>query len=124
MNLAELFHHETDLLIIPADRPLFTEGGEADRIFVLLEGRVKILVGDTVVEEAGPGALLGEMALIDHAPRSATVITVTDCKFVTIDERRFLFLITQTPNFALHVMKVMADRLRNTGRALTSLARS
>src|SRR5687768_12317943 len=109
MNLAELFHHETDLLAIPADRPLFVAGGEADRTFVLIEGRAKILVGDTVVEEAGPGALLGEMALIDQSPRSATVMTITDCKFVPIDERRFLFLITQTPNFALHVMKIMAN---------------
>jgi CRP-like cAMP-binding protein len=53
------------------------------------------------------------MALIDRAPRSATVEAITDCQFVCVDQKRFKFLVTETPNFALGVMKVLADRLRN-----------
>ena len=52
------------------------------------------------------------MALIDHSPRSATARAQTDCKVALIDERRFMFLVQETPFFALRVMGVMANRLR------------
>ena len=52
------------------------------------------------------------MALIEKERRTATAVAKTDAKIVSVDERRFLFLIQQTPNFALHVMRVLSDRLR------------
>lgn len=118
MNLAELFNHETDVVNVPAGQSLFTAGDVGDKMFVLLVGTADIIVGDTLVESAKPGTLLGEMALIDSSLRVATVTATTDCQFVPIDERRFHFLVTQTPNFATHVMKVMADRLRRMDERL------
>jgi CRP/FNR family transcriptional regulator, cyclic AMP receptor protein len=112
LNLAELFRFETGLVAIPAGKSLFTAGEPGDRMYVLMEGDAVVMVGDTVVERALPGALLGELALIEQAPRSATVTAATDCQFLPIDARRFQFLVQQTPNFALHVMRTMADRLR------------
>jgi CRP/FNR family cyclic AMP-dependent transcriptional regulator len=112
MNLAELFNHETDLVVVPAGELLFRVGDTHDRMYVLMNGVAEVIVGGKVVEEAQQGALLGEMALIDHAPGAATVKAVTECRFVAIDERRFHFLIVQTPRFATHVMKIMANRLR------------
>ena len=61
---------------------------------------------------------MGELGLVEHAPRSATVTALTDCEFLPIDAKRFQFLVQQTPNFSLHVMKVMAERLRHTGQML------
>ena len=55
---------------------------------------------------------MGEMALIDHGPRSATVTASTDCTLAEIDEKRFLFLVQQTPMFALSVMRLLSQRLR------------
>ena len=55
------------------------------------------------------------MALIDDKPRSATAIAKSDCQIVPIDKERFSFLIQQAAfgsDFALHVMKIMADRIR------------
>jgi CRP-like cAMP-binding protein len=49
---------------------------------------------------------------LSPGPRSATVTAATDCQFLPIDAGRFQFLLQQTPNFALHVMRTMADRLR------------
>jgi CRP/FNR family cyclic AMP-dependent transcriptional regulator len=112
LNLAELFRFETGLVAVPAGEPLFTAGESGDRMYVLMEGDAVVMVGDTVVERALPGALLGELALIEQAVRSATVMATTDCQFLPIDQRRFQFLVQQTPNFALHVMRTMADRLR------------
>ena len=52
------------------------------------------------------------MALIEHAPRTATATAKTDCALVPISEKRFTFMVQQTPHFALQIMKVMAERLR------------
>lgn len=56
---------------------------------------------------------MGELALIDKAPRSGTAVVASEATVVPVDERRFLFLVQQTPFFALNVMRVMADRLRS-----------
>ena len=73
---------------------------------------VEITIGNNVVETLGPGEPFGEMALIDQAARTATAIAKTPCKLAVIPEKRFLFMVAQTPHFALQIMKVMADRLR------------
>jgi CRP-like cAMP-binding protein len=57
------------------------------------------------------------MALIDHGPRSATVTASTDCTLAEIDEKRFLFLVQQTPIFALNVMRTLSHRLRRMNLA-------
>jgi len=81
-------------------------------MYILKEGEVDILVHDKIVETIGPGEILGEMALIDQNPRSATAVARTNCQLVSIDEKRFTFLVQQTPYFAIEVMRVMARRLR------------
>jgi CRP-like cAMP-binding protein len=83
-----------------------------------MSGSAMILVKDRVVEIAEAGAIVGEMAMIDDAERSATVIAKTECKFFPIERRRFNFLIQQTPNFALHVMRTIAERLRRVDAIL------
>jgi CRP-like cAMP-binding protein len=118
MNLAELFRHQTDLVALAAGQTLFKEGDHGDLMYVLMSGTAEIVVRNRVVETAEAGAIVGEMAMIDDGGRSATVIAKTDCKWLPIDGKRFNFLVQQTPNFALHVMRVMADRLRRTDEFL------
>jgi len=62
--------------------------------------------------------IFGEMALIDDEPRSATAIAATDVELVPVSEKQFLFLVSQTPYFALKVMRVLATRLRETNKSL------
>jgi CRP-like cAMP-binding protein len=118
MNLAELFRHETDLIELSAGQTLFNEGEKEDLMYVLMSGTALILVRNKVVEVAGAGTIIGEMGMIDEGLRSATIVAKSDCKFVPIDRKRFNFLIQQTPNFALHVMRVIAERLRRTDAIL------
>jgi len=66
------------------------------------------------VNQVSADEIFGEMALVDSSPRSATAHAVTDCKLAVVDQKRFEFLVQQTPNFAIQVMGVMADRLRKT----------
>ena len=112
MDLTQLVHQEKDLLRLTAGQPLFQVGDTADRMYVLMSGEAEVQVRGRVVEKATVGAILGEMSLIDRSPRSATVMARTDCSLLPIDERSFAFLVQRAPNFALHVMRVMADRLR------------
>ncbi len=118
MNLAELFRHETDLELLAAGQTLFKEGDPGELMYVLMSGTAEITVNGRVVEYAEEGAIIGEMAMIDDGPRSATVVAKRDCKVLPVDRKRFNFLVQQTPNFAQHVMRVIADRLRRTDARL------
>jgi CRP/FNR family transcriptional regulator, cyclic AMP receptor protein len=112
MNPAELFRQETGALQLAPGESLFRQGEKGEKMYVLLEGEMEILLGDFVLEPVGQGALIGEMALIDDSPRTASVVAKTPCRLAEIDRRRFHFLVQQTPHFATHVMKTLADRLR------------
>ena len=112
MDLVEFFQAETEFFTVPAGELIFRQGAPADSMYVLLDGRAQISVGERVVEVAEAGALLGELALIDHSPRAASVLAASACRLLPIDETRFLQLVAETPTFATHVMKVMAGRLR------------
>lgn len=112
MDFSKLFQHETDTVKVAAGVTILKRGQVSEVIYVLLEGEAEVKIGDKVMYFAGPGALLGEMALIDRTPGNADVVACTECRLVAIDERRFTFLVQQTPNFALEVMKVIAERLR------------
>src|SRR6478736_8889707 len=117
MNPAELFSHETNPLQLAAGEVLFKEGDTGDAMFVLLDGELDVMVGDTVVASSRRGDLLGEMALIDQSPRSATIIARAPAQLARLDAQRFQRLIQQHPFFAMHVMKVLAARIRQKDMA-------
>lgn len=91
---------------------IFSEGDPADRFYVVREGTVTLSANGRELEQVGPGGIFGELGLLDRAPRSATATAETDCDVVALDERGFIYHVSQTPFFALTVMKVLADRLR------------
>ncbi|HTB23148.1 MAG TPA: cyclic nucleotide-binding domain-containing protein [bacterium] len=113
-----LFQNERAKKIVPAGANLFETGDPGVYMFVLISGEARIIVNDIAVETAFPGAVIGEMAIIDGEPRSADVRCITDCIFAQIDRPRFEFLIRQHPDFALEVMKIMSERLRSTNKLL------
>jgi CRP-like cAMP-binding protein len=91
---------------------VFQAGEAGETMYVVTEGEVEILNGSLILEVAGPGSIVGELALIDDEPRSATVQAKTNCRLVPVDRRRFQYMVQETPFFGLAVMKVLADRLR------------
>ena len=95
---------------------VFREGDEAKELFVIKSGQVRIQISNRTVTELGQDSIFGEMALIDSEPRSATVVAITDVELVPVSEKQFLFLVSQTPYFALKVMRVLAQRLRVTNK--------
>jgi CRP/FNR family transcriptional regulator, cyclic AMP receptor protein len=97
---------------------IFRQGDRAQELFIIQSGEVEIRLGNRVPERLPQYSIFGEMALIDNAPRSATAIAASDAKLVPVSEKQFLFLISNTPYFALNVMRVMARRLRAANTAL------
>jgi len=91
---------------------VFAEGAAGDRVYVVKSGTVSIVKDGRELESVGTGQIFGELALIDREPRSASAIAVGECELVSIEPRRFWFLVQETPYFAQMVMRVMADRLR------------
>jgi len=102
-----------------AGETLFKQGENGDKMYIVQEGEIDLYLLDMTIETVGPGGILGELALIDNRPRTATAIARTECKVVEIDSDRFTFLVQETPFFALDVMTVMADRLRYMDRHAT-----
>jgi len=101
---------------VKAGSIIFREGDEAHELFVIKSGEVRIQIGNRTITELGADSVFGEMALIDSEPRSATAVAITDVELVAVSEKQFLFLVSQTPYFALKVMRVLAQRLRATNR--------
>lgn len=99
-----------------AGNVIFREGDAANELFVIKSGQVRIQIGNRTVTELGQESIFGEMALIDNEPRSATATAITDVELVPVSEKQFLFLVSQTPYFALKVMRVLAQRLRVTNK--------
>lgn len=112
MVFFELFANNPSIVSVPAGQPLFTVGEEGHLMFVLTTGSAEVIVNGRVVETLKHGSIVGELGIVLAGPRSASVIAKTNCEFVAIDEKRFQFLVQQTPYFATQVMRVMAERLR------------
>lgn len=118
MNLKNLFNRAEDMQEFQAGTIIFAEGTPADVMYVVVEGEVEIKVGNKVVEVIAPGNIVGEMALIDAQPRSATAVAKSDCRLAPVDEKRFQFMVQQTPFFSLHIMRLLVDRLRRMNAKL------
>ncbi|MDX6765385.1 MAG: cyclic nucleotide-binding domain-containing protein [Candidatus Methylacidiphilales bacterium] len=93
---------------------IFQKGEPGELMYIIKKGTVDIMLGEKLVETLGPDEFFGEMALIDNQPRSANAIARTDCEIEAITAKRFQFRVQEMPFFAIKVMKVMAQRLRNT----------
>jgi CRP-like cAMP-binding protein len=118
VNIVAHFRNARNLIDLQAGLVLFSEGEPGQSMYVLMEGSAAICVGGEVIEVASPGALLGEMALVNSSVRSATVITRSDCRVISINRSQFDALVRESPEFARHVMTVMADRLRHMNEKL------
>jgi len=97
---------------VAAGDVVFRRGEHDEEMFVVLQGKVAIKVDDRVIETLEPGSIFGEMAIADDYPRSADAVVVEDGKIEPIDQEWFKHLVRKSPSFGLHVMSVMAKRLR------------
>ena len=95
---------------------IFREGAAGEEAFVIKRGRVNISVDGHDLGQLGENELFGEMALVDKNRRAATAVAATDVELTPIGEKQFLYLVDETPFFALTVMQIMAERLRKQNK--------
>ena len=112
MGTLHLFRNAPEVLPVGAGEYIFRKGDTAKVMYLIIEGEIDLMLDDTVIETATEGIFIGEMALIDEEPRSASARARSDCRVFPIDEARFQSLVRETPFFALQMMKTLACRLR------------
>ena len=95
---------------------IFKEGDAATEFYVVESGKIGIKLGDRLLETVDENGIFGEMALVDKTTRSASAIALTDVTLASISEKQFLFLVEETPYFAIKVMRVLARRLRGSNK--------
>ncbi len=106
---------------------IINEGDESDSLFLINTGRVKVYLADeegkeVIINTLGPGDYFGELALIDEAPRSASVMTIEDAKLSIVSKRDFEGCLARYPEIALRVIKGLTKRLRHLTENVKSLA--
>jgi CRP-like cAMP-binding protein len=118
MTSSNLFDTCPEAIAFRANEAIFKEGEPGTHMYAVIEGKIDLYVGSNLMETVEAGGIFGEMALIDARPRSATARARSNSRLIPIDEDRFKFMIAQTPNFGLQVMRELARRLRVMNRLL------
>ncbi len=108
----EIFRHVMEARKFRPGEVIFYQGEIGEEMFAIKKGRVELRVDNRLLDTLEENEVFGEMALVDRLTRSATAVAVDEVEVIAIDEHRFLFMVQQTPNFALTMLKVMALRLR------------
>ena len=99
-----------------AGETVFSEGDHGDALYLLLEGRVRVHKSGRVIAELGERECFGEMAILDSAPRSATVTTLSDVRALKLNRDDFQEIMAEKPEIARGIIRVLTARLRDAIR--------
>jgi cAMP-binding proteins - catabolite gene activator and regulatory subunit of cAMP-dependent protein kinases len=108
-----------------AGSALFSEGEEGEGVYVIDKGLLKIVVkspagGERIVTILGPGAIVGELAIIDGLPRSASAVVMQDCEFRFVNRTAFATFTAMRPHFYRELVKILSMRLREADKELAA----
>jgi CRP-like cAMP-binding protein len=100
------------------DEILFNKGDKGDSLFIINSGAVKIVTQDSqenevVLNQVGAGEIIGEMALLDHEPRSAGVVALEETSVMELSREDFMEILSRQPELALSVIRSLISRLRH-----------
>jgi signal transduction histidine kinase len=119
-DLGQLNQSFTERSCVPRE-VVFYEGVQGDTMFLIRSGQVAIVKGPltspTILAFRGPGEIFGEMALLEHRQRSASVIALEDTSLLGLNRDRFEQLLRTTPSVTRSIMEVLSARLRRMSEA-------
>src|SRR5262245_56891117 len=123
----ELVANSSRVSRYPKGSIVFHEGDPGDFLLVILKGRVKVVLSgdsgnETTIAILERPNFLGEVALIDKAPRSATVMALEESEFLQIGGSQFLALVKEDPGIAIKVMTHLAKTLRESHEQIRTLS--
>jgi CRP/FNR family transcriptional regulator len=105
---------------------LFDEGDVGDKLYVALEGKIKLTRTaadgrENLLSVIGPGEMFGELSLFDPRPRTQTATALTDSRLAALDHQALRDWLAGRPDLALHLLRGLAQRLRRTNEVMTDL---
>lgn len=103
----------TDEVDLPAGRVLMRQGDRGEELFVLMRGAASVERDGVVVAERLPDEFVGEIALVDGGPRTATVTLTEDSALLVVGRRQFQQLLEEFPEVRLQVLEALAQRVRS-----------
>ncbi len=103
----------TDIIDLPSDRQIMVQGERGAEMFVLVSGAAHVERDGQSLGEREPGTVLGEIALIDGGPRTATVTLTTDSRLLVLARREFRAMLDEFPDVRMQVLETVAHRLRS-----------
>ena len=113
MSVRGVFVNASDRRDFAVGDEIFRKGDMGEEMFGVVSGKIELRFGDEVVATVDPSGTFGEMAIVSDAPRSLTAVAVEPSCVAVINRSTFLFLVHETPTFAIEVMRSLADRLRD-----------
>lgn len=102
-----------DEIRMTAGSVIVDQGQTGREAFVVLSGKVEVRRSNRKIADLGPGAVVGELSLLDHGPRTATVVCTTDCELLVIDQRHFRGVLEEVPTMAVKLLATLAGRIRD-----------
>jgi CRP-like cAMP-binding protein len=117
MTVRGVFVSATEFLELQPGDVVFAQGDTGATMYGVVSGSIELRDGDVVVGVCAHDDTFGELAIIDHTVRSLTAVAVEPSRVAVIDERTFLYLVHETPTFALQVMRALAARIRHLDEA-------
>ncbi len=125
-QLAQLAAHSREVQF-RKNAILMTEGDAGESMYVIQSGLVKVFVSDEdgkelVLYEQGPGAVIGDIALLDDEPRSASVSTLDKTTALMIGKSGFIQCLKESPEMGLGIIRSLTQRLRQATEGSRSLA--
>lgn len=111
MTTFNIFHNPKHCQQYAAGEVIFEQGDKGEFMCDVISGEVSLQRDGKELIRLGVGEIFGETGLINNEEHSVTVIALSDCEVAKISKSQFTFMVTETPNFALKVMRVLAERL-------------
>ena len=118
-ELEQVGRHADDVAV-PEGTTIVTQNATGNSFYVILEGRADVMRDGQILAELGVGDFLGEMALLEDLPRSATVVTTEPTRLLEMHRRDFSSVLDDAPHLARKMLAVMAHRLRDADEKMVT----
>lgn len=100
----------------PAGSVIADQGQMGREAYIILEGTVDVRRGGKLITSLGKGDVVGELSLLDHGPRTASVVCATDCTLFVLDQRHFRTVLEKHPSISYKLLGTLAERIRDFDR--------
>ena len=98
---------------VGAGQVIVDQGQTGRQAFVIISGTARVQRNGRTISEVGPGSIIGELSLLDHGPRTATVISDTECTLLVLDQRHFRSVLETVPALLVRLLATLSMRIRD-----------